>query len=350
MKKKKELGRYHTNKKARSKIDKLLEKNARNVANFGTKSKFDLETQMVQEFPKLQGFMGEIYASLKKESAIVSRGIREHYLPRYAKDSFPKDSETVTVALAEKLDLLITAFSINLNPSGAADPFALRRVAQGIIQLILGLRLSINIQELILKGLVILDEQMSLDLDSLKLRREILDFLIKRQRWYFQEKGLRYDLIDAVLGSKSEDSFLNNFISMRILPIEQLELAELISEHLDKKIFKRSVESIVRAENICKKYPKKIAKNILKKELLLVDEKNFYKILEPIINSSEDCPWSPSNFLKQFLSIEPVITRFFENVLVMDDDPLKCGNRLWLCRELSNWSKRHLDLKAIVFP
>ncbi len=321
-----------------------------NIKRISELCKFDLGTLMVQEFPELQGFMGGNYASLKNEKDIVCRGIKEHYLPRNTNDSFPKDKETVSVSLADKFDLLITAFSINLKPSGATDPYALRRAAQGIILLILGLRLSINIQELISKGLIILGDQLSLDLDILKLNEELLVFLVQRQRWFFQEKGFRYDLIDAVLGRKIEDSLFNEENKKNILPIEQLEFAELLSDHLDTTSFKRSVESIVRAENICKKYPQKIAKKIKEQDLLLVEEKNFYNILEPIINSEQDRPWSPSNFLKQIFLIEPVVTQFFENVLVMDEDPMKCGNRLWLCRELSSWSKRHLDFKAIVFP
>jgi len=326
----------------------LSQEQQKNIQRISELCKFDLETKMVQEFPKLQGFMGRNYASLKKETDIVCRGIMEHYYPRNTKDSFPKDSETVAVALADKLDLLITAFSINLNPSGAADPFALRRAAQGVIQLILGLRLSINIHELISKGLIILNKQLSLDLNIKKLKFELIEFLVKRQRWFFQEKGFRYDLIDAILG-KLDDSFFKEKKGIGILPIEQLEFAELLSENLEKKFFKRSVESIVRAENICKKYPQKIAKTFNESHLFLAEEIKFFKILEPIINSEKDFCWSPLNFLKLLLSIEPVVTSFFENVLVMDEDPLKCGNRLWLCRELSNWSKRHLDLKSIVF-
>ena len=84
-------------------------------------------------------------------------------------------------------------------PSGAADPYALRRNAQGITQLILGLRLSLDMRELTEAAIRVLDEQQSLDLDRTKLQQELLEFLLQRQRWFFQEQGIRYDLIDAVL-------------------------------------------------------------------------------------------------------------------------------------------------------
>ena len=104
----------------------------KHVQRIAELSKFDLETKMVYEFPELQGVMGQNYARLKNEQDVVCNGIMEHYYPRNAKDSLPVDSETVPVAIGDKLDLLTTAFSLGMVPSGAADPYALRRNAQGI--------------------------------------------------------------------------------------------------------------------------------------------------------------------------------------------------------------------------
>ena len=171
----------------------------KHVQRIAELSKFDLETRMVYEFPELQGVMGQNYALLKNEQDVVCNGIMEHYYPRNSKDSLPVDSETVPVAIGDKLDLLTTAFSLGMVPSGAADPYALRRNAQGITQLILGLRLSLDLRELTEAALRILDEQQSLDLERRKLQHELLEFLLQRQRWFFQEQGIRYDLIDAVL-------------------------------------------------------------------------------------------------------------------------------------------------------
>ena len=87
----------------------------------------------------------------------------------------------------------------------------------------------------------------------------------------------------------------------------------------------------------------------LDKELLLRKEKNFLFALKPILNSYSKSLWSPDNYMQQLCEIEPVVTRFFEDVMVMDEDPVKCGNRLWLCQQLAQWSGRHLDLQSIVF-
>ena len=138
-------------------------------------------------------------------------------------------------------------------------------------------------------------------------------------------------------------------LESKALPVEQLQLAEFLGKHLETDIFKRSVEAIVRAANISYKYPNKIAKTMDQSALKLTEEKNFFTALQPILNSDQQARWNPENYLKQLHAIEPVVTRFFEYVMVMDEDPVKCGNRLWLCSQLAEWSGRHLDLRAIVF-
>ena len=321
----------------------------RSVLRIAELSKFDLETQLVQEFPELQGLMGGNYAMLKNEEAVVCRGIRQHYYPRNAKDFLPEDAESVPAAIADKLDLLATAFSLNMIPSGAADPYALRRTAQGITQLILGLRLPLDLHELISAAVRLLDDQQDLALDRTKLQNDLLDFLLQRQRWFLQERGIRYDLIDSVLKTSAEIQSAQGKTARSVLAIEQLSFAEFLGEHLETDMFKRSVEAIVRAANISSKYAGRIAEELNESALELKEEKAFLAALQPILNSDSQALWSPDNYLQQLRKIEPVVTRFFEDVMVMDEDPVKCGNRLWLCQQLAQWSGRHLDLQSIVF-
>ena len=312
-------------------------------------SKFDLGTRMVSEFPELQGVMGQNYARLNNEQDVVCKGIREHYYPRTAKDSLPVNSETVPVAIGDKLDLITTAFSLGMIPSGTADPYALRRNAMGLTHLILGLRLSLDLSELTDTAIRILDEQQSLELDRTKLQEELLEFFLQRQRWFFQEQGIRYDLIDAVLQLTEDDRPLTNNKGYTILPFQQLELAEYLSAHLETELFKRSVEAIVRAENISNKYPDKIGEKLDESQLEITHEKNFFKAIQPILNSDQELLLNPADYLNQLNQIEPFVTSFFEDVMVMDENPVKCGNRLWLCNQLASWSARYLNLKAIVF-
>ena len=330
----------------RQELNEIQQKHVRRIAEL---SKFDLETQLVQEFPELQGLMGENYAMLKNEDAVVCRGIRQHYYPRNAKDFLPEDVESVPAALADKLDLLTTAFSLNMIPSGAADPYALRRTAQGITQLILGLRLPLDLHELISAAVRLLDDQQDLALDRTKLQNDLLDFLLQRQRWFLQERGIRYDLIDAVLKTSAGFQPTQGKTARPVLAIEQLSFAEFLGEHLETDMFKRSVEAIVRAANISSKYADRIAEELNESALELKEEKTFLAALQSILNSDSQALWSPDNYLQQLRKIEPVVTRFFEDVMVMDEDPVKCGNRLWLCQQLAQWSGRHLDLQSIVF-
>jgi len=281
---------------------------------------------------------------LKNEPALVCSGIREHYYPRTAKDSLPQNLETVAVAVADKLDMLNTAFSLDMIPTGAADPFALRRTAQGIIQLILGSGISLGLHDLTSEAIRLLDAQQKLGLDRSKLQQELIEFLLQRQRWYMQQRNIRYDLIEAVLQFRPSER-----VESKALPVEQLQLAEFLGQHLETDIFKRSVEAIVRAENISKKYPNKIVEKIDESALKLPEEKNFFAALQPILDSDQNTRWTPEKYLKQLHSIEPVVTVFFDDVMVMDDDPVKCGNRLWLCMQLAKWSGQHLDLQALVF-
>ena len=327
-------------------LSEIQQKHVRRIAEL---SKFDLETQLVQEFPELQGLMGENYAMLKNEDAVVCRGIRQHYYPRNAKDFLPEDAESVPAALADKLDLLTTAFSLKMIPTGAADPYALCRTAQGIIQLILGLRLPLDLQELTSEAVRLLDEQQDLALERTKLQKDLLDFLLQRQRWFMQERGIRYDLIDAVLKTPAIILSSQEKTASPALAIEQLSFAEFLGEHLETDMFKRSVEAIVRAGNISSKYTDRIAEELNDSALELSEEKNFLAALQPILNSDPQSLWSPDNYLQQLRKIEPVVTRFFEDVMVMDEDPVKCGNRLWMCQQLAQWSGRHLDLQSIVF-
>ena len=215
--------------------------------------------------------------------------------------------------------------------------------------MILGLRLSLDLRELTQAAIRVLDEQQTLDLDRTKLQQELLEFFLQRQRWFFQEQGIRYDLIDAVLQITADGRTSKNNKGFSILPVEQLELAEYLSAHLETEMFKRSVEAIVRAENISSKYPDKIAEKLDESQLEITQEKNLFKAIQPILNTDQYSRLTPADYLKQLHQIEPIVTSFFEDVMVMDENPIKCGNRLWLCNQLASWSAQYLNLQAIVF-
>ena len=295
---------------------------------------------MVYEFPKLQGIMGEIYAGFKGEEPEICRGIREYYLPRTAGDSLPEDTETLPVALADRMDLLAVAFSLQMIPTGSADPFALRRTAQGVVQIVLGLRLSLDWPELSRGAVEALQKQQESIPENRILQEQLVEVLHQRERWYLQDRGFRYDLVEALLRHPKGT------------PLRRQELAEELEDELGKTSFKKAVEAVVRAVNISTKYSDETAKGKLKETMLQTPEEQAFHTALKRIGTNGELPadHSAKMFSSILYELEPVITDFFDGVMVMDEDPVKRGNRLSLCRVLTRWSESRLDLREIIFP
>ncbi len=160
--------------------------------------KADLRSNMVYEFPELQGIMGRYYARVGGEDNEVADAILEHYLPRYAGDKLPASETGIVLSLAEKLCNLAAFFAIGIKPSGSQDPYALRRQALGIVNVIIDLGLDVNLNKLIEKayqGLLDLKPELSQEETIL----ELTDFVLQRMRGVMLERGFSYDVIDAVL-------------------------------------------------------------------------------------------------------------------------------------------------------
>lgn len=161
------------------------------IARAALLCKADLVTQMVYEFPELQGIMGEKYALTSGETTEVARAIFEHYLPRNVEDSLPQSLAGQVVGLSDRLDTLVSIFSINLLPTGSSDPFALRRAANAIVNITWKFNLGLNLAEL---------------LQSLGAGSNLGEFFLQRIRTQLQEdRGIDYDLVNAVLGENDPE-------------------------------------------------------------------------------------------------------------------------------------------------
>ncbi|WP_249693329.1 glycine--tRNA ligase subunit beta [Stappia sp. WLB 29] len=165
-------------------------------------AKADLPTQMVYEFPELQGQMGRTYAELQGEDASVARAIEEHYKPQGPSDEVPTDPVSVAVALADKLDLLTGFWAIDEKPTGSKDPFALRRAALGVIRIVLenGLRLRLSAS--------LASANAAMRETGGELRQDLLSFFADRLKVHLREQGARHDLIDAVFALEGQDDLL----------------------------------------------------------------------------------------------------------------------------------------------
>ncbi len=169
--------------------------------------KADLTTDMVGEFPELQGVMGRYYALHDGEPVEIAEAIAEHYSPLGPTDDCPPRPVSVCVALADKIDTLVGFFSIDEKPTGSKDPFALRRAALGVIRLIVENGLRVPLAEIFGRSVAIYVEQ-GVSATSQFDTKELLDFFADRLKVHLREKGVRHDLVSAVFSLGGEDDLV----------------------------------------------------------------------------------------------------------------------------------------------
>ncbi|MEL1136217.1 glycine--tRNA ligase subunit beta [Desulfitobacterium sp. THU1] len=167
-------------------------------------AKADLVTLMVYDFPELQGIMGADYARINGEKAEVCTGILEHYQPRFAGDALPESLAGRVVSIADKLDAIVGAFGIGIQPTGSQDPYALRRQAQGIVGILLEAGWNLSLDQLLKAAYVNFTNQGINLLPLEDISVALQDFFQQRLRFVLQEQGLRYDTIDAILAQGSD--------------------------------------------------------------------------------------------------------------------------------------------------
>src|SRR5690606_11014896 len=181
-------------------LAKTSEDVRQSVARAAHICKFDLVTQMVYEFPELQGVMGEDYARKQGESDTVALAVNEHYQPRHAGDRVPSEATGAIVSLADKLDTITGCFSIGIIPTGSADPYALRRQAAGIVHILLEYEFPITLDQLIQEALEVHRAQRALKREMSQVMADALDFFALRVKNVLSDK-VRYDIAEAVMES-----------------------------------------------------------------------------------------------------------------------------------------------------
>ncbi|MHB1650968.1 MAG: glycine--tRNA ligase subunit beta [Desulfitobacteriaceae bacterium] len=185
-------------------------------------AKADLVTLMVYDFPELQGTMGANYAAASGEKPEVCQGILEHYQPRFAGDSLPSSEIGQVVSVADKLDAIVGAFGIGIQPTGSQDPYALRRQAQGIVGILLAGGWDLSLKELLEEAHQGFAEQQIAFLPLSEILPPLQDFFRQRVRFVLQEQGVRYDTVEAALAQNS-DFFFRLAEKARILDVKRGE-------------------------------------------------------------------------------------------------------------------------------
>ncbi len=206
-------------------------------------AKADLVTLMVSDFPELQGIMGADYASASGEKPEVCQGILEHYQPRFTGDELPLSEPGRVVSLADKLDAIVGAFSIGIQPTGSQDPYALRRQAQGVVAILLDSGWNLSLTELWQESYRALTVQGTSPLPIQDILPLLQDFFYQRLRFVLQEQGLRYDTVVAALALGSDQ--LNR----------ALRRAQVLSEKREEEAFVSYAQAYTRCFNLTKKEP-----------------------------------------------------------------------------------------------
>lgn len=272
--------------------------------------KFDLLTGMVGEFDELQGIMGEKYALLAGEDAAVATAIREHYLPNSADGDLPETKVGALLALADKLDTILSFFSVGLIPSGSNDPYALRRATAGVVRIMDAFGLKIPMDELI-------DNLYALSFDSLTYehKAEVMDFIRARVE-KMMSKSVSKDIKEAVLAG-------SNFVVA-----EMIEAADGLVEASKAADYKAAVESLSRVFNLAEKTPADVTVDA---SLFENDEEKALAQAAAELNLSG----SANDKLAQLFALSPVIDKFFDNTMVMVDNEAVKNNRLAILAELT---------------
>ena len=298
-------------------------------------SKVDLLSELVGEFPELQGIMGGYFSEAQGFDKDVALSISEQYLPSGSGSKVPKKPFSIALALSDKIDTLVGFFGINQKPTSSKDPFALRRLTLGVIRIIVENKNHIKIRDLINYSASLYIDQ-GFKFENKLLQKELSEFLMDRLKFYMKEENIRNDIIQASINSHN---------------LDQLVVIFEKAKHLDKIISKSNGHEIISSY--------KRASNILESELkgqnfdhsnttdpgiFKTDfEKNLFKKINDLrkyfssINKDEVY----SETLDNLLDAKKVINEFFDNVIVNDVDPGIRKNRLELiqilCKTFNNY-------------
>jgi glycyl-tRNA synthetase beta chain len=279
-------------------------------------SKCDLVTGMVTEFTELQGVMGREYARLDGEKADVCEGIFEQYLPRFAGDILPKTEIGRILSIADKVDNIVATFSRGKAPTGSQDPFALRRQALGIINILLDSQKHMDMAKVVGASILLLKVPME---EVKELATQIIEFIRLRFRNLLLDQKIRYDVIDAVLAEERNNDLYDLYLR-----------AQALNEYVAGDKAADMIQAATRVNNLSSKAETVLPVN---ESLFKVEaEKALYAVVRKLdtdmIPLTVRCDYAGAlNILSE---LNAPVNKFFDDVMVMDKDEAVKNNRLSL--------------------
>ncbi|RAP76695.1 glycine--tRNA ligase subunit beta [Paenibacillus montanisoli] len=300
--------------------------------------KFDLVTQMVYEFPELQGIMGEDYARKAGESEAVAKAINEHYQPRFAGDRAPASLVGALVSLADKIDTIVGCFSIGILPTGSQDPYALRRQAAGIVQIVLAHGLKLPLSTLFDLALEV-HAARTLKRDAADIRKDLYEFFSLRVKNVLTEQSVRYDAVDAVMAVGYDDL-------RQTVDRAAAVMAAAAGERREE--FKTVVDALNRVCNLAAKAASKEVS-----EALFADEaegalyRAWSEAQADIANLVEE--GRTAEAIVKLAGLKAPINAYFDKVMVMADNEALRANRLATLAAIAGSVTKVADFSKLVW-
>jgi len=303
--------------------------------------KADLVSDLVGEYPELQGIMGKYFAMEQGFEKDISLAISDHYLPIGVNSEVPKKPIGAAVAIIDKIDMLVGFFGINEKPTSSKDPFALRRTGIGLLRIITENKLSIQLKDLTNYSIVAYEEQ-NVKFSNNSVTKDVLTFLRERFKNLLKDKKIRNDIIEAAYSSYIGSDFLSLY-----------KKCLLINKNISKDICKNIIGTYKRASNIIYQELKNEKENILgQPELFLFkkdEEKHLYNKINEIRQyfSNTKKQESYDETLKVLAGAKPVTDNFFDNVIVNDENSDIKKNRLELLQMFCKTYNNFIDFSKV---
>jgi len=299
-------------------IASQIDANETQAARAGLLAKTDLMSNMVMEFPDVQGVMGKYYALNDDEDAPVAEALYEQYMPRFAGDALPSSGVSASVALADKLDTLVGIFGIGQLPKGDKDPFALRRAAIGVLRIVTELSLPLDLETLVSKAIDVYGDKLT----NAETQSQVVDFVLGRFTALLQDQAIAIDVIQAVAArrpTKPADYLARVHAVDKFRALEEAEALAAANKRVANILAKQNVEVTDTVD---------IEESLLAEEAekaLYVELKAAQKEVDIAVPSQDY-----TRILTALATLRNVIDNFFDNVMVMADDEAVKNNRLAL--------------------
>lgn len=296
--------------------------------------KFDLVTNMVGEFPELQGIMGEKYALLQGEKPAVATAIREHYLPTSSEGELPETAIGAVLALADKLDSVFSFFSVGMIPTGSNDPYALRRQTYGVIRIIEDKGWTFPLVQLQTE----VDEAVNQDVEKYGVllnegQAEVVEFVKARLRQLLMTKNVRHDIIDAVVSADQAD--LSKLFAS----------ANILKSRFEDQDFKPSMEALTRVINLAKKGQELLGDTEEGIDPSLFENKAEKELYQAVNDLSEAfATRTIAENYEALVNLRPLIDAYFNETMVMVEDEKVKQNRL---KQLMQIAKMALSIASL---